>query len=93
MDIHALNKRRSECWSVVQALQHVNTPVEYEDRIALDARARLAHDAWMAAERDYIQALSQLSTKELIDLTTTPSPSNDTRPLQAQHTKEEQERP
>ena len=68
MDIHALNRRRAEAAELVRALGYANQPTKYEDRVAADARYRLATDAHRRAESEYQAALNSLSTEELAAL-------------------------
>lgn len=66
MDIRELNERRIAARNRVDALGIRNTPKDYDKRLATDAQYALSYDAWMAAERDYRNALAGMTTDELI---------------------------
>lgn len=66
--IRELNQRRSEAALWVKMLGMVNQPIDYEERLKLDARYRLAMDASQRAEREYNAALAAMSSEYLIAL-------------------------
>ena len=66
MDIRELNKLRIAARSRVNALGMRNQPVDYDKRLAADAQYALSYDAWMKAERDYRDAMSRMTTDELM---------------------------
>ncbi len=66
--IQELNERRAAAALTVQMLGTVNVPTDYDERLKLDARYRLAVDASQRAERDYQSALNAMSSDELLAL-------------------------
>ena len=65
-DINKLNQRRAEALEIYNALGWANIPTDYTARVKLDARYRLALDAYRRAESDYQKALDAMTTDELI---------------------------
>lgn len=66
--IHELNERRAAAALSVQMLGMVNQPLDYAERLKLDARYKLAIDALMRAEQDYNVALALMPSEELLAL-------------------------
>ena len=73
VSIQELNRRRAEAAQALHFAQAWNVPMEYEKRLAQDARYRLISDAADRTEREYQAALSKLSTDELIALSKAPT--------------------
>lgn len=66
--IQELNQRRAATSLNVQMLGMVNQPIDYEERLKLDARYKLALDAHQRAESDYRAAIAAMSSEDLIAL-------------------------
>lgn len=66
--IQELNQRRAETALTVQMLGMVNQPLDYEERLKLDARYQLAMSAHQRAQIDYNVALAAMSSEDLIAL-------------------------
>ena len=75
MRILELNERRCQAQEHVHMLGMMNTPVDYDAKIAADARYKLAKDAWMRAEAEYQKELARLSTDALFGLSTPDDPA------------------
>ena len=69
-NIYDLARHRAIAMMHVRNLGMSNTPTDPVERVAADARYRLACDAYDRAEREYQAALAKLSTAELIALST-----------------------
>jgi hypothetical protein len=69
-----LAEARAKAAQYVEGLRVMNVAgLTPEEQVASSARYRLAHDALMRAERDYGEAISALSTEELMALAATPA--------------------
>jgi hypothetical protein len=67
-NINELNQRRAEALEIYNALGLVNVPTDYAARVKLDARYRLAADAYCRTDDEYRKALNAMTTDELIAL-------------------------
>lgn len=68
MTIQELNERRASAAFRLECMGRANTPTKTEDRLKSDAAYRLAQDASQRAEKEYADALSAMSTDELMSL-------------------------
>lgn len=66
--IQELNERRAATSLAVKTLGLMNMPLDYSERLKLDARFRLALDAQQRAEQDYRTALAAMTSEELLAL-------------------------
>ena len=64
--LEELNIARLKAGALWERLGAMNTPTKYEDRLASAASYRLAHDAWIRAEREYGEELQRISTDDLM---------------------------
>ena len=68
-NIHDLNNRRAECERRVRQLNMANVyGLTHHQMIALDAKVRLASDAFNRADAEYRAAVASLTTEELVAL-------------------------
>jgi hypothetical protein len=63
-----LAQAKAQAENFVNMLGMVNTPTDLNERIASDARYRLAVDAAMKADAEYREAISNLTPGELQEL-------------------------
>ena len=63
--LEELNISRARAYAMVRGIGMMNTPSDYSERLASDAQYRLAHDAWIRAEREYSAELRDTSTETL----------------------------
>lgn len=66
--IRTLAEKAEAARNYVRALGMMNTPADYEKRIASDAQYRLAQDAAAAADKAYREAMDRLTPDQLNDL-------------------------
>lgn len=71
--IDELNERRARTYAYVTTLGMMNSQIDPDARLKQDAQYRLACDAWMAAEQEYIAAIGRLSAPELEALANRPT--------------------
>lgn len=71
-NIHELNLRRSKLQQEVYFMGMMNRPSDYEEQLKSDAAYRLVRDAWIKAETEYTDALSNMTAEELEELVNNP---------------------
>jgi len=71
-DILALAEARAAAQAHMDYLGRLNTPMKVADRIASDARMKLAIDAYRLADKAYEKAIAGLTPDELIELSKRP---------------------
>jgi len=64
--IKRLAEQRAKAAHLVSCLMLLNTPTGYEERVAADARFKLAEDALDKADAKYREALSNVSASDLL---------------------------
>lgn len=67
-DIHELNRKRIEGRAYVDGLGMMNTPKDYDKRLAADSRYAFAMDALQADEAEYRKAMAGMSADQLREL-------------------------
>lgn len=65
--LYVLAQRRAECRELLRS-QFLNMPAAPQERVAADARCRLFQEEFDKVDREYQEALSNLSTEALREL-------------------------
>lgn len=68
--IRSLAEQKEQALDIITALKMANTPATSEDRFKAAINYEIAERAYMAASRNFNEAIKLLSTEELIALVT-----------------------